>query len=190
MEPDAAPPEDTPSTPAQNGPPTLSQSEAAKRCGVSATTIRRARNSGRLEGVTPDGNGGWRIPIPSLITAGLLDRVSPPSTSSISDRAPDAAPLDSTPVPLESLRTDLAEAQHRAALAEQRANGAEALAADRARALEDLRQVLRMLEAPPAEQPNIQPTQPAGPEPEDPRHYQGPGPSQHHGFFARLFNRK
>lgn len=43
-------------------PPTLSQSEAAKACGVSVATVRRARRSGRIEGAYEDGHGELEHP--------------------------------------------------------------------------------------------------------------------------------
>lgn len=142
---------DTPDTP--SGPPMVSQAEAARLCRVSTATIRRRRMSGDLADCVqaPDGRG-WLIPIPSLVAAGLLDRVTPPDTVTTRRVSPDTTPPSGTPVSppdtptcdeVEVLRERLRAAEHRAQLAE-------AIAAERAAALEDARRALRLLEAGPS----------------------------------------
>ena len=61
----------------ENGSPdvvTVSVAEAAKLCGRSDDTIRRRLDRGLLSGVFQDGNDGnapWRIPVTSLVSAGM-----------------------------------------------------------------------------------------------------------------------
>ncbi len=138
-------------------PPMLSQAEAARRCGVSTATIRRARSDGRLPGAV-ETDEGWRIPIPELIAAGLMDRTTPPDTGAAPSVSPGATPPSDTgatpPTPpglvaeVAELRAQLAAAQHRAELAEERERSARALAAEKERALDDAWR--RMIEAGPA----------------------------------------
>jgi len=136
----------SPPTGPHGAPPTLSQSEAAKACGVSVATIRRARRSGRIDGAYEDGHGGWRIPIPALVAANMLTAVTPPDgdiTGAVEGAtSPSMAPPASSPVPdaeTERLRRELDQARHRA-------ERAEAIAAERERTIEVLQQSLRMLE--------------------------------------------
>lgn len=131
-------------------PPTLSQSEAAKACGVSVATIRRARRSGRIEGAYEDGHGGWSIPIPSLVAAGMLAAVTPPT----GDTAPPTEVAEDTA----RLRRELDEARHRA-------ERAEAIAAERERTIEVLQQSLRMLERGHSDDPPPPPEPAPAPEP-------------------------
>ena len=129
VSPDTTPRSDTGDTaPATSfgSPPMLSQAEAARRCGVSTATIRRARSDGRLPGAVETAEG-WRIPIPELIAAGLMDRTTPPDTGASLSVSPGATPpsdMGATPPILAAevaeLRAQLAEAQHRAELAEER----------------------------------------------------------------------
>ena len=46
-------------------------SEAAQRCGVSRSTVRRALDRGELPGAVQDGRGVWRVPVGALTAAGL-----------------------------------------------------------------------------------------------------------------------
>lgn len=131
-------------------PPDVSQAKAAQVCGVSTATIRRARVAGRLDGVRKAADGsGWLIPIPSLVAAGLLDRVSPPDTVTPRTVSPDTTPPVTPPVTppdMVPLR-EVEDLRRRLAVAE-------ALADERARSLEDLRVSMRMLAAaPPARAP-------------------------------------
>lgn len=127
----------TPDTRPDTGPPMLSQAEAAKACGVSTATIRRARQAGKLEGVQPDGTGGYRIPLPSLIDAGLMDRTTPPDRVTATTTTPAADPHGDT----------VADLRDRLAAAERRAEVAEARAEERGKALDDARLALRALSA-------------------------------------------
>lgn len=129
--------------------PTLSQAEAAAACGVSQTTIRRARTDGRIQGARRDDHGGWRIPRAALIAAGLLHDETAATVTP--DRHPDegdpSSQVVTPPSPLETddLRAALAAAERRAERAEHRAELAEAVAEERGRALEVERALVLML---------------------------------------------
>jgi len=45
-------------------------SDAAQRCGVSRSTVRRALDRGELPGAVQDGRGVWRVPVSALTAAG------------------------------------------------------------------------------------------------------------------------
>ena len=139
----------------QPGPPVLGLAEAAKACNVSLSTIRRRRAELLAMGATSDARG-WRIPIPALIELGLMDRTTAPTdTLRKPSEAPSAhgmtpvmtppadSPSDDPSELLEELRSRLAEAEQRAAVAE-------AVAAERERVISAQAQALRMLEAGPS----------------------------------------
>lgn len=127
-------------------PPSVSQAEAARICGVSTATIRRRRSELIEHGAKPDVDGGWTIPIPALVAVGLLDRTTPPDTATTRRMSPDTTRQSATPMTppdeVAELRNRLRETEHRAALAE-------AISEERLRALEDARTALRLLEARP-----------------------------------------
>lgn len=62
--------------------PTLSLAEAARSTGRSTTTLRRWIDTGRLVDVDRTSDGGYRIPVASLIAAGLTPRTTPAETTS------------------------------------------------------------------------------------------------------------
>ena len=106
----------------------LTFSEAAIACGCDRRTIRRWKDSGKLpNAVLVD--GVWRVPVDDLLAAGAtLHAPSPPD------------PIPVAPDELERLRTEVAEYRRRAEVAE-------AVAAERAAALDDARLALRALTA-------------------------------------------
>lgn len=130
---------------ATNNPPVLGLAEAAKVCGVSVSTIRRKRQELVDLGASQTAKG-WQIPVTALIALGLMERTTPPADtpSAIARDAPSDAP--GLPVnetlrrELETLRSQLVEAERRAAVAE-------AVAAERERIIEAQQLSLRMLEA-------------------------------------------
>jgi hypothetical protein len=135
--------------------------EAAKACGVSVSTLRRKRPDLEAYGAAQTAKG-WQIPVTALIALGFMERVTPPPS-------PDA-PNDVLTGELEALRTALADAERRAAVAE-------AIAAERERTIQTQAMALRMLEAskPPATPTPTTTTQPAespspAPSKEDPKH--------------------
>ena len=48
----------------------LTLTEAAERCGVSRSTVRRALDAGQLAGAVQDGRQVWRVPVSSLTALG------------------------------------------------------------------------------------------------------------------------
>lgn len=56
--------------PAHRARPRFSESQAAKLCGVSRSTIQRARKRGDIPGVERIGNG-WSLPLEGLLAAGF-----------------------------------------------------------------------------------------------------------------------
>ncbi len=140
-------PPDTPLKPVMrptSKPPVMGLADAARVCGVSVSTVRRKREELVQYGAAQTAKG-WQIPVTALIAVGLMDRTTAPGEPPSSD-APDApydAPVDTRSEPLielESLRSQLADAERRAAVAE-------AIAAERERIIQIQQASLRMLEA-------------------------------------------
>ncbi|MEU7378335.1 helix-turn-helix domain-containing protein [Streptomyces albidoflavus] len=70
-----------PPPPPSSSRPLLTQVEAAAACGVSRSTIRRAREAGHLPGATRHPARGWLIPVEDLLAAGYrLHAPAPPDT--------------------------------------------------------------------------------------------------------------
>jgi excisionase family DNA binding protein len=113
------------------GAPTLTIAEAARAAGVNRSTVHRALADGRLHGAARGADGHWQIPPAALEQLGW------------SLRAPAAADVEPEP------ELDLADELQRlrAELETERAkrHTAEAIAAERAERVEDLRIALRML---------------------------------------------
>lgn len=118
-------------------PADLGLKEASRVTGVSLSTLRRRRDDLRNAGATQHADGTWSIPIYTLVTLGMLDKVGPsaPVSSTPIERPSDAPTWDQ----VASLREQLLDAQQRAAVAE-------AVAHERGNALEDVRRAMRMLE--------------------------------------------
>lgn len=119
--------------------PTFTVSSAADVTGKSRRTIGRMLADGELPGAHKT-DGAWTIPLESLLAAGLtVNAPSPP------DPAP--APPDAAPLPPPAARVDAAELDRVRSEAiewRRRAEVAEAIAAERAAALEDVRAALAM----------------------------------------------
>lgn len=161
----------------EQGRPIWTAAEAARRCGVSRTTLTRRLLAGEIDGAHKDADGAWRVPLAGLLAAGM-----PPTDPRAEDHAGDDAEA-----PGESIAGDaearIAAAEHAAEIAQLRAEittervrreAAEAIAAIQAERVAELRQALRMLEPPPqpepeAPEPAAEPQPPAGePEAEPP----------------------
>lgn len=120
----------------------LSVREAARRFDVSRPTLVKHLKSGKLSGEPVDG-GGWLIDPAEMVRAGYVARsgdgeftkTSQPELANVATMLPVKDDAE-----IAALRASLAEAETRAAVAE-------ALAAERAARIEDLR---RMLPAPDA----------------------------------------
>ncbi|MEV6463060.1 helix-turn-helix domain-containing protein [Streptomyces albidoflavus] len=81
-----------PPPPPSSSRPLLTQVEAAAACGVSRSTIRRAREDGRLPGATRHPTRGWLIPVDALLAAGYrLHAPAPPDTPG---KPPTASPAN------------------------------------------------------------------------------------------------
>lgn len=155
-------------TPATGG-PTLGLAEAAKACGVSVSTLRRKRPELEAHGAAQTAKG-WSIPVTALIALGLMDRTTGSRHDTHRDtpmKPTTTPPDDAINVQLDALRTALADAERRAAVAE-------AVAAERERMIQTQAMALRMLEAskapatPTATSPVETPV--SAPRKEDPQH--------------------
>lgn len=141
--------------------PTLNMAEAARACGVSVSTLRRRRDALEAHGATRH-DGSWVIPIATLVSLGLMPKVTPPDAPSPDGLTPVMTGQDDAPVT--ALKEALAEAERRAAAAEQRAAVAEAVANERERIISSQALSLRLLEAGPA--PGVEHAEPSStPEP-------------------------
>lgn len=154
--------------------PTLTLAEAAKACGVSVSTMRRRRDDLERFGASRHG-GSWQIPISALIALGLMPRTSPPDASPDTPaKAGDASRERSLMEEIDRLKTALAEAEKRAAVAE-------AEARERLNTIEAHRLTLRMIEGPKV-RAEVEPEalEERGPRAEAP---------PRRGFFERLLGR-
>jgi hypothetical protein len=126
--------------------PSLTIAEAARLCGVSASTIRRALAAGRFPTAhqQPSPNPGqrelWRIPTWDLLAAGLRPRQAPipvqEEKNEPSSRRTAGQPGDGR----------IRELEHALALERTRRRAAEDLAAERARTIQTLKTALRALQ--------------------------------------------
>lgn len=91
--------------PAHPARPRFSESQAAKLCGVSRSTIQRARKRGDIPGVERIGNG-WSLPLEGLLAAGF----TPESGAGTPLGAcPPASTPGQVPNPIHPARSDRAE---------------------------------------------------------------------------------
>jgi len=116
----------------------LTLTEAAERCGVSRSTVRRALDRGELQGAVKGAQGAWQVPVSALTAAGWtpadtghrtgadIGRDTPPDTGGQADTGQSALTLLSQLAPLleqltnlqrerGDLQSELAVAQHRLA---------------------------------------------------------------------------
>jgi len=115
--------------------PVLSVTEAATATGRSRRSIGRLLDQGRLDGAVRDATG-WHIPVEALIAAGLPVYAPTPAVDTPTPSMP-APPTAPPPTDLDALRAELADWRRRAEVAE-------AIAAERAAALDDVRTALEM----------------------------------------------
>jgi hypothetical protein len=157
--------------------PNLTIAEAARLCGVSASTIRRYLAAGRFPSAhqqpspIPGQRGPWRIPTQDLLAAGLRPRQA---------RMPDQ---EQKHEPSNRRRAGqpgadrVRELEHALELERTRRRAAEDLAAERAHTIQTLEGALRALQAhhaTPAPNPD-RPTPPPAP-PSDATYTAGPAP--------------
>lgn len=108
----------------------LSLSDAAKACAISRSTIRRKLDASTFPNAFRLGDDGpWMVPLSDLVGAGL-----DPGSARTDQRASEGPALFGA----KDLETELLEERIRR-------HAAEELAAERGRALEDLRLVLRII---------------------------------------------
>lgn len=131
--------------------PSWSISEAAERCGVSRSTVRRYREAGRFPSAFKDTAGGWMIPLPDLLAVGWKPNAPEPEPALSQPSEQPSSPA------LEERIRELEQA-----LSSERAarESAESLAASFRQNAEDLRMALRMIEGPKLIAPE-QPVEPA-----------------------------
>jgi helix-turn-helix protein len=126
--------------------PSLTVAEAARLCGVSASTIRRHLAAGRFPTAhqqpspIPGQRGLWRIPTQDLLAAGLR-----PRQAQTPDREEDDRPSRQTVGQPGDDR--VRELKHALELERTRRRAAEDLAAERAHTIQTLETALRALQA-------------------------------------------
>lgn len=134
----------------------LTLTQAADACGVSRSTIKRRREAGSFPGATQR-DGSWVIPIPDLLAAGLNPgRPSPPEDmTQAADQGRKS--VDDSDEPVVTLPiSEFIDLREELAAAKADAQTAQAIASERQRALDDLRQMLTRA-LPPAEAPSNAP---------------------------------
>jgi Helix-turn-helix domain len=121
--------------------PAWTLSEAADRCGVSRSTVRRYRENGKFPNAFKTPGGEWKVPLPDLLAVGWKPTGPEPEQAQPEQvSAPGGQP--SEPAMAERVR-ELEQALSRERA---RAEAAERLAASFRQNAEDLRMTLRMLE--------------------------------------------
>lgn len=140
--------------PAQDGEGHLfTQSQAAKACGVSTSTIRTAREKGRLD-FTRTEDGSIRISLAALLAAGYTPKhagtAHPETTVTSKDTVPPSAARTTAHAAAQAsevaLKDELDKLRQEAAEWRTRALVAEAQAHERKEALDSTRLALRALE--------------------------------------------
>jgi hypothetical protein len=117
--------------------PAWTITETADRCGVSRSTVRRYRETGKFPNAFKTTTGEWKIPLPDLLAVGWKPNGASPEPDLGSPAGQPAAPM------AERIR----ELEQALAGERARADAAERLAASFRQNSEDLRIALRMLEA-------------------------------------------
>lgn len=142
----------------------LTLTDAADACRVGRKTIRRRLDAGllpnarRRDGAAGPETGPWEIPATDLIAAGFALH-TPDEPAPVPELEPGSVPMVTVPlVELDRMRTAVADAAHRAEMAELRAEMAQAVADERAAALDDARRALRALTA---AEPEKRPSEPS-----------------------------
>lgn len=172
---------------ATNSPPVLGLAQAAKAAGVSESTLRRRRGELKEHGATQT-DKGWRIPIPALVSLGLMPATTPAEAGRGPERPaeslvePSTTPDQSSALTarVEALQRQLAEAEQRAAVAEAVLVERERILEERERTIQVQDMALRMLEAP-VKAPETAPA------PEPVAHAQEPGEAPQQGAGKRRF---
>ena len=145
-------------SPAQPARPRFSESQAAKLCGVSRSTIQRARKRGDIPGVERV-ESGWSLPLEGLLAAGfkpesgagaplgtpppasMPGRVRPPAHPARSEEVEETSSLDADPSKIHRLELELEQARAEARVMRAERDAAQAVADERQR-------IIALLEAP------------------------------------------
>ena len=155
-----------------------SLSEAAQQCQVSRSTIRRYREQGKFPNAVKEGNT-WMVPVTDLIAADLN-----PGQPSPPDEQPSNPAQGSSDGQLKHAQ-ELAELRAQLSVEQAHRQAAEQVAAERERAVDDMRRAMRMIEqAPPPPEPPAQQQETAAP------NRSAPQPQRPQGPIARWFGRR
>lgn len=122
--------------------PSWDLGEAAQRCGVSRSTVRRYREQGKFPNAFKDSSGAWKIPLEDLLAVGW--KPNAPAQPE---------PVSVPPEPNKSINDKVAELEHALTLERVRREAAEQANAQMKANLEDLRTAMRMIEAKPVSSP-------------------------------------
>lgn len=145
-----------------------SLSEAAQQCQVSRSTIRRYREQGKFPNAVKEANT-WMVPVTDLIAADLNPGQPMPPDEQPTEQAQGSSD--------EQIRHAQEVAELRAQLTVEQAHrqAAEQVAAERERALDDMRRAMRMIErapdsaTPPPQEPPAPEARPTDPQPQRPQ---------------------
>src|SRR5699024_44584 len=122
--------------------PAWTLAEAAERCSISRSTIKRRLSAGELPNAYKTSSGQWRIPVTDLIAAGYdpgkVEWSDPEQPTPSATSEPQQGPSEAR---LRELEQELAQERLRRANAEQ-------IAEERRARIEDLQMAMRLLEAP------------------------------------------
>lgn len=120
------------------GGPTLTMGGAVRATGISRSTMQRRLADGSIPGAHRTEAGEWSIPYAGLVAANLIPKVTPPDPTPTGPMSePEPEPVRD-PAELVTLRAEVVRL--RAEL-----DTATALAAERARHLDDLREALAVM---------------------------------------------
>lgn len=120
------------------GGPTVGMAGAVRATGVSRSTMQRRLREGAIPGAHRGDDGEWVIPVVGLISAGLTPRTTPPDTSTEPTPEPPrgtTSPAEVSSSEVERLRSEVERLRGELDLAR-------AVADERARHLDDLRDAL------------------------------------------------
>lgn len=139
--------------------PVFTLKDAAQRCGVSFSTIRRRREEGNFPNAYKTSDGEWRVPVEDLLAVGLNPAADPAPTEHAQTAVePTHETGSKSDHEVTELRRELDRAHARLEVEQAHRAAAERVAEERERSLQDLRSALRLI-APPAPTP-----EPAAPE--------------------------
>lgn len=122
--------------------PSWDLGEAAERCGVSRSTVRRYREQGKFPNAFKDTTGAWKIPLEDLLAVGW--KPNAPAQPE---------PVSVPPEPDKSINDKVLELEQALMLERVKREAAEQANMQMKANLEDLRTAMRMIEAKPVSVP-------------------------------------